>query len=129
MTLLTQRIIIKTMFGADVGQAGEKLAQAFNTALTGIDTRFLIPLWLGRLPIPANRRFERALSTIDEAVRHIIEKRRRHKQEGADDLLGLQMEARHEETGESMTDQQIRDEVTTIYLAGHETTAVTLAWV
>ncbi len=128
MTLLTQRIIVKTMFGGDVGEEGERIARAFETALKGIDTRFLIPLWMTRLPLPANRRFERALSTIDEAVQRIIRERRRKGQGDGDDLLGMLMGARDEETGEGMSDRQIRDEVTTIYLAGHETTAVTLAW-
>ena len=128
MTLLTQRIIVKTMFGSDVGEEGERIARAFETALAGIDARFLIPLWMTRLPLPVNRRFEKALATIDEAVHRIIRERRREGQEGSDDLLSMLMEARDEETGETMSDQQIQDEVTTIYLAGHETTAVTLAW-
>lgn len=128
MTLLTQRIIVKTMFGGDVGEEGEKIARAFDTALGGIEKRFVIPLWMTRLPLPANRRFEGALSTIDGAVHRIIRERRRRGQEDGDDLLGMLMGARDEETGEGMSDRQIRDEVTTIYLAGHETTAGTLAW-
>lgn len=128
MTLLTQRIIVKTMFGGDVGEEGERIARAFGTALKGIETRFLIPLWLTRLPLPTNRRFEKALSTIHEAVHRIIRERRRSGNEDGDDLLGMLMGARDEETGEGMSDRQIRDEVTTIYLAGHETTAVTLSW-
>ena len=128
MTLLTQRIIVKTMFGGDIGEEGEPIARAFDTALKGIDTRFVIPLWMTRLLLPANRRFEGALSTIDEAVHRIIRERRRKDQGDGDDLLGMLMAARDEETGEGMSDGQIRDEVTTIYLAGHETTAGTLAW-
>jgi len=77
MTLLTQRIIVKTMFGSDVGEEGERIARAFETALAGIDARFLIPLWMTRLPLPVNRRFEKALATIDEAVHRIIRERRR----------------------------------------------------
>ena len=129
MTLLTQRIIVKTMFGADVGAEGERIARVFQTALAGIETRFLVPLWMTQLPLPANRRFEKALQTIDEAVHRIIRERRHSGREGGNDLLGMLMKARNEETGETMSDQQIRDEVTIIYLAGHETTAVTLAWV
>ncbi|CAA9435812.1 MAG: Cytochrome P450 [uncultured Rubrobacteraceae bacterium] len=128
MTLLTQRIIVKTMFGADIGAEGERIARAFETALAGIDTRFVTPLWMTRLPLPANRRFEKALQTIDDAVHRIIRERRQSGREGGDDLLSMLMQARDEETGETMSDRQIRDEVTTIYLAGHETTAVTLAW-
>ncbi|WP_207955942.1 cytochrome P450 [Rubrobacter marinus] len=128
MTLLTQRIIVKTMFGTEVGEDGTRISHAFDAALKGIDTRFVIPLWMTRLPLPANRRFERALSIIDEAVHRIVRERRRRGEEDGDDLLGMLMGARDEETGEGMSDRQIRDEVTTMYLAGHETTAVTLAW-
>ena len=128
MTLLAQRIIVRTMFGTDLGEEGTRIARAFDTALAGIDARFVVPLWVSRLPLPANRRFEKALATIDGAVRRIIAGRRRDGREGGGDLLGMLMEARDAETGETMSEGQIRDEVTTIYLAGHETTAVTLAW-
>ncbi len=129
MTLLTQRIIVRTMFGGDVGEEDERIARAFGTALSGIDTRFVTPLWMTRLPLPANRRFKKALATIDEAVHRLIRERRRSSgQEGGDDLLSMLMEARDEETGETISNRQIQNEVTTIYLAGHETTAVTLAW-
>ena len=100
MTLLTQRIIVKTMFGSDVGPEGEKIARAFDVALTGINLRFLLPLWFGKLPIPANRRFEGAIAALDKAVYRIIdESRRRDGQEDADNLLSMLMEARDEETG------------------------------
>ena len=128
MTLLTQGIIVKTMFGTNVGPEGEKIARAFDVALSGINLRFLLPLWFGRLPVPANRRFERALATLDEAVYRIIRERRRETRDGTDDLLSMLMEARDEETGEGMGDRQLRDEVMTVYLAGHETTAMALSW-
>ena len=128
MTLLTQKIIVKTMFGSSVGPEGEKISRAFDVALSGINVRFLLPLWFGKLPVPANRRFERALATLDEAVHRIVRERRLKTQGGADDLLGMLMEARDEETGEGMTDRQLRDEVMTVYLAGHETTAMALSW-
>ncbi len=89
MTLLTQRIIVKTMFGSDVGPEGEKIARAFDVALSGINLRFLLPLWFGRLPVPQNRRFECALATLDAAVHRIIRERRREARDGADDLLSI----------------------------------------
>ena len=116
MTMLTQRIIVKTMFGSEVGPEGEKIARSFDTALKGINLRFLLPLWFGKLPVPANRRFEGALTDLDEAVYRIIrEHRRGNGQEGADNLLSMLMEARDEDTGEAMSDRQLRDEVMTIY--------------
>ncbi len=86
-----------------------------------------MPRWFGRLPIPLNRRFERALAILDEEVYRIIRQRRRDGYGKGDDLLAMLMEARDEDTGESMSDRQLRDEVITIYLAGHETTANALS--
>jgi len=128
MKLLTQRIVVKTMFGAEVGAEEEKIARAFDTALLGINARSLMPQWFGRLPISFNRRFKRALATLDEEVYRIIRQRRGGRGKG-DDLLAMLMETRDEETGESMSDRQLRDEVVTIYLAGHETTANALSWI
>jgi len=127
MKLLTQRIVVKTMFGAEVGAEEEKIARAFDTALLGINARSLMPQWFGRLPISFNRRFKRALATLDEEVYRII-RQRRGGRGNEDDLLAMLMETRDEETGESMSDRQLRDEVITIYLAGHETTANALSW-
>jgi cytochrome P450 len=80
-----------------------------------------------RVPTPRNRRFSRALSTVDKIVYSMIEERRAGRIV-ADDLLSMLMEARDAETGESMSDKQLRDEVMTIFLAGHETTASSLSW-
>jgi len=64
---------------------------------------------------------------LDRVVYDIIETRRRPGQQ-QDDLLAMLLVARDEETGAGMTDRQLRDEVMTFLLAGHETTAVALTW-
>jgi cytochrome P450 len=85
---------------------------------------FTAPEWV---PTPANRRFKRSLEQLDRVVLDLIAQRR--KGGGPkDDLLAMLMESRDPETGEGMTDAQLRDEVMTIFLAGHETTANNLAW-
>ena len=133
MTLLTQRIIVKTMFGSSVGDhRGERISRAFDVGMRGIEFRSQLPLWVSRLPLPVNRRFERAFAVLDEEVRRIVGECRRERAGGGevrDDLLGTLLAARDEETGEGMDDQQVRDEVMSVYLAGHETTAVLLTWV
>ena len=134
MTLLTQRIIVKTMFGSSVGdERGERIARAFDAGMRGIEYRSQLPLWVSRLPLPVNRRFGRALATLDEEVRRIIGERQRERAggggDGRDDLLGLLLDARDEQTGDAMDEGQVRDEVMNVYLAGHETTAVLLTWV
>ena len=82
----------------------------------------------GRLPTASNRRFRRAVATLDEIVLDLIRRRRREPGPAGPDLLTLLMEARDAEVQEGMTDGQLRDEVMTILLAGHETTATALAW-
>ena len=127
MKLLTQRIIVKTMFGSEVGAEGERISWAFDVAMRGIELRIQLPLWTSRLPLPVNRRFEQALAILDGAVYRMIRARRR-EEAGREDLLSMLLSARDEETGEAMTQRQVRDEVMGIYLAGHETTALTLTW-
>src|SRR5262249_13385936 len=83
---------------------------------------------LDRLPLPANRRFARAKARIDATIDRLIAERRRspgqHK-----DLRGLLLAAWDAEgVGTGMTDEQVRDEAITIFLAGHETTANALSW-
>jgi cytochrome P450 len=73
------------------------------------------------------RRFDSAMARIDRAVYGGIERRRRSGNSG-DDLLGILLTATDQQTGDRLTDQQIRNEVATIYGAGHETTANALAW-
>src|SRR6185295_19854458 len=75
---------------------------------------------------PTHRRFNRAAAEIDEIVYRLIAERRAS---GSDqgDLLSMLLAA-HDEDGSQMTDRQLRDEVMTLFLAGHETTALTLSW-
>src|SRR5262249_36851558 len=79
-----------------------------------------------RLPTPQHIRFHRLARNIDRVVYRIIAERRASgKDEG--DLLSMLLSARDED-GSRMDDRQLRDEVMTLFLAGHETTALTLAW-
>ena len=97
------------------------LAMSENTGI-----RLLMPPWLRSLPWPGMREFRRAVDDLNRAVAHIIAQRRQSKQ-GGDDLLAMLMAARDED-GSGMSDKQIRDEVMTFFLAGHETTALALSW-
>jgi cytochrome P450 len=83
-----------------------------------------LPMWV---PTASHRAFREAASTLDALVYDIIDSRERSGDAG-DDLLGMLMTARDEETGERMSRGQLRDEIMTFLLAGHETTAVALAW-
>jgi len=128
LTHLTLRIAGLTLFGTDVGGESRAVGDALGLVQTFANSHLtqLIQLPLA-LPLPSHRRFERAVGTLDRVVRAIIERRRR---EGGEhhDLLQMLMEARDEDTDERMSDTQLRDEVMTLLIAGHETTASALAW-
>ncbi|MCP3143512.1 cytochrome P450 [Pyxidicoccus xibeiensis] len=128
LTHLTLRIAGLTLFGTDVSNESRAVGEALGRVQTFANARLTQLIQLPRaLPLPSHRRFERDAATLDRVVRTIIERRHR---EGAEhhDLLQMLMEARDEDTGERMSDTQLRDEVMTLLLAGHETTASALAW-
>ena len=129
MMRLTLAIVARTLFDADV----ESEADEIGAALTSVMELFnflLLPFseLLEKLPLPHARRFQRAKRRLDATIYRIIEERRR-SDEDRGDLLSMLLSARDEEgDGGRMTDQQVRDEVMTIFLAGHETTANALTW-
>jgi cytochrome P450 len=129
MMRLTLAIVGKTLFNADVESDAEEIALAL-TEIMELFNLLLLPYseYLERLPLPHVRRFERARAKLDEIIYRIVEERRRDKLD-AGDLLSMLLDARDEEGDLSgMSDQQIRDEVMTLILAGHETTANALSW-
>jgi cytochrome P450 len=128
MARLTLDIVTGALFHAHVGEGPEVIGRAINTIIEDLGFRFEVPFYPPRrVPTPRNRRFREAMRTVDRAVYSIIAGRRR---DGGDeeDLLALLMGTRDEETGEAMGDKQLRDEVMTMFLAGHETTANALSW-
>ena len=128
MMRLTLRIVGETLLSTDVTNEADRVGQALTVALRvanrAIGRVIEIPLWV---PTPANVRLRRALAALNGVVYGVI-RQRRQSPEDPGDLLSMLMHARDEETGEAMTDRQLRDEVMTIFLAGHETTAVALGW-
>jgi cytochrome P450 len=88
---------------------------------------FVPPLWL---PTRNNRRFVAAKREVDAFIYDLIGKRRAGATggDGSRDLLDVLIAARDDESGRGMSDEQLRDEVMTVFIAGHETTAVTLTW-
>lgn len=129
MMALTLRIVSQALFSFDSRREAEKVDEAFSFAneYVGVDaSRPFANLWR-RVPTPRNRRFEESIATLDAIVHRIIAERRQNPA-AEEDLLGMLMAARDEETGKGMTDEQVRDEVMTLLLAGHETTANALTW-
>lgn len=129
-------IAVKSLFGADLDPRWTKeIHHAVVTLFSFFHQRVWtpgLPLWA---PTPANRRFRRALDRLDEIVFEIIDRRRRELRrpkaggQGSEgnDVLSMLLEVRDED-GVGMTDRQLRDEVMTLLVAGHESTALTLTW-
>jgi enediyne biosynthesis protein E7 len=126
MSSLTLSIVGKALFGTDLSAETEDVGRALTTVNHLLAKGFCLP-WVLSLPTPQRRRLHVARSTLYTVVEQIIRERRRHRERHGD-LLEMLLEARDEETGEGMTDQQVRDEVLTLLLAGHETTANALSW-
>lgn len=128
MMELTLRIASKTLFGVDAGAQADRVGAALQEVIT------VFPEVLGpfgaikrRLPFPSTVRFRNARKVLDAIVLDLIAQRRRS---GAQDASALSMllSSRDEETGEALSDAQVRDEVMTLFVAGHETTANALTW-
>jgi cytochrome P450 len=105
-------------------------AEAIGRAMTDVNERFGrfdLGILMPSLPTRANRVFRRAAGELKQLVDEIIAERRRENRDRGD-LLSMLLAARDDETGEGMSDQQLRDEVLTLILAGHETTATALSW-
>jgi cytochrome P450 len=129
MMALTLAVAAKTMCDADVGSESAEIGGALTDVIS-VFPRFVLPFagLQHRLPLPATRRFERARDRLDEVVYRMIDDRRRSGEDRGD-LLSMLLMARDEEgDGGRMSDAQLRDEVMTLFLAGHETTANALTW-
>lgn len=119
----------RTLFGADVLGATDEVQVALAEMLVGFDrSQFPLADKVAWIPRPATVRTARARATLDRLVYGLIAERRASGTDGHDDLLSMLLDARDEDTGEAMTDLEVRDEAMTLLLAGHETTAVALAW-
>ncbi|HJL01714.1 MAG TPA: cytochrome P450 [Polyangiaceae bacterium LLY-WYZ-15_(1-7)] len=128
MMKVTLRIVSETLLGADTRDDAEAVGAAVAHIVEDVNQRVdrlidVPPI----IPTRRNRAFTRSMDTLDRIVLDMIEERRASG-ERRDDLLSMFMEVRDAETGEAMSDAQLRDEIMTIFLAGHETTANALSW-
>jgi cytochrome P450 len=124
---LTLQIAAKTLFDAETRQDVAEVSRAIDEVMEQISVRFRRPFWIpDALPLPGNLRYRRGVRRMDQLVARIIAERQ-NKLDDRGDLLSQLMLARNE-AGEAMSARQIRDEVITMLLAGHETTALTLSW-
>lgn len=130
MMKVTLAIITETMFGKTVKEGSDKIAHAIDVGLKYVSskaTSFIdIPL---SVPTRSNREFIESSEVLDKTIYALIEERRKKGESSHTDLLAMLLAARDEDDGQGMTDEQVRDEVMTIFVAGHETTANTMSWI
>ncbi len=129
MMELAMAVVGKTLFATDLNQdAVDEIVSAMPILLDGIAKRLLAPTdLLEKLPTAENRRFNAAIHRMHEVVDHIIAD---YRHTGLDhgDLVSMMLMARDEQSGEGLSDEQVRGEVLTMVAAGTQTTATTIAW-
>ncbi len=126
---LTLEIVGRALLSVDLSDESGEVGQAVATLMRAFTYRvvrpLLPPLWV---PTPKNLEFQRSKKAMDDVVYRVIGERRGGQKPPKPDLLSMFMDVADEETGERMTDLQLRDEVFTMITAGHETTANALNW-
>lgn len=126
---VTMRIVCKTLFGSNVVGRLDGLSPALDSLNYLANRRMVSPIRLPMAwPLPDHLRFRKAGLLVDSFIYSVIDERRQHISEANTDLLTMLLTAEDEETGERMSDKQLRDECVTLFAAGHETTSVSMAW-
>lgn len=127
MTRLTLEIVTRALFGTTVLERADDVATGLQSMMEEFtwhaNLSFILP---EILPLPVRRRLRRGIQLLDDVFYSIIHSRRVNSSD-RDDLLGALLNMRHPD-GRPMTDRELRDEMMTLLLAGHETTAVALTW-
>lgn len=130
MMRLALDVVGRSLFGADISGDADRLARATLAALSVVVGRARMPLaapsWV---PTPSNRRLTSSVRTLDDAVDHLIAQHRHRG--GVDsrdaDMLDLLLDA-HDEQGRTLSPAQVRDQMVTFIVAGHETVASAMSW-
>ncbi|NUU21200.1 MAG: cytochrome P450 [Streptomycetaceae bacterium] len=120
--------VMTTLFSTEAdAEAIEVIRHQVPVLLKGVLARAALPAAVGRLPVRSNRRFDRAVTMVRQVVDELVATARKS---GADspDLLSTLAAARDADTGEALTEEEIRDELITMLIGGTETTATTLTW-
>jgi cytochrome P450 len=127
MSRLTFTMVGRCLFGTELSAQAAEVEAALPVLLEELFHRTqhlaVFPIWM---PLPRHRRFQQALAVVNQVVSGVITARRGQREPGTD-LLGLLLSARDED-GSALSDEELRNQVVTFLLAGHETTASTLTW-
>lgn len=127
MVKLTLDVVTVALFGRELLGAAAISYEALGASLELVSNRgngFMLPRWI---PTPANRKFHRTMNEVEGAIYRVIAVGRK-REPGDGTLLSMLTHSVDAETQRPLTDQELRDEVFTLFIAGHETTALTLTW-
>src|SRR5205085_8247775 len=109
----------EALFGLDLTREAETVGEAVTASQRGLNDQFFLPFLPLWVPLPSHRRFKAAMAALDAVVYDVIRERRADSADRGD-LMSMLLLARDADTGEGMDDRQLRDEVLTLLLAGHE---------
>jgi cytochrome P450 len=128
MSRVTFQVVSRTLFGADIDDAADEMTEILhivNQHPLRISSLLTLYPWL---PVPSNHRFARIKARLDAIVDGLVEQRRAQGEQGRGDIVDRLLAARDADSGEGMSPEQMRDELITLLLAGHETSATALVW-
>lgn len=129
MMQLTLKVVVKALFSTGLSKAEvQTVADVFTPLLKSTSRRIVNPFkFVYKLPTAKNATYQKYIDDLDEIIFRII-RERRDMSEPPMDLLQMLMDATDEETGQPLSDKELRDEVMTVFIAGHETTANAMSW-
>lgn len=131
MKELTLQIVVKTLFNSDLDRSDRELREALSNLNDWAEWILLPPglaRLLGKLPLSASLRFKKARRVLNSTMDRLIAERRANPTDHGD-LLSMLLQATDEEGDRTgMSDEQVRHEILTMFLAGHETTSLALMW-
>lgn len=130
MLRLTMTIVVKALFDSDLERQDGDLGHALDAVIesTHVRTWPIVEELLSRLPLSRRRRYNKALARLDDTIYRLITERKTRAIEGRDFLSMLLELQQSGEAAGALSNQQVRDEVMTVFMAGHETTAAALTW-
>lgn len=129
MMHLTLKVVVKALFSSTLSDTDFKdITNVFKPLLEAVNARISFPVkMLYRLPLTKNKKYQGYIDTLDSIIYRIIRERRLADNKPTD-LLQMLMDATDEETGLPLTDIELRNELMTMFIAGHETTANAMSW-
>lgn len=128
MGLMTLSVVTESLFGTKMGERAVHVRDAWPQVMDHLVGRMFNPVRLpDQLPIRGNRQYQKSLGLLNDAIYSLISEHRAAAR-GDENLLGMLIAARDQKLDIQLDDQELRDEVMTIFLAGHETCANALTW-